>query len=264
MRKLDLRIVLVRSIYERNVGATSRAMANMGFDQLILIGPKCELTIEAQKAAATGQTGLQNRTVYKDWDDFFAHEPKSLMIATTARDGRGRQVQDLETTLKSFLETNTEINKQSDNPFVIHVVFGPEDWGLSADDIKFANYCCSIPIYGDNTSLNLAQATLLAMFILRSTLGGDKARLDGQQKPKEKQKKPDQVFPDETLKQWLTEMGFNLSKKKMNVYTVLRRMLLQNTPSTKEFKILEIVLQQSIRKLRKLNEYEPKSVPEES
>lgn len=254
MRKLDIRIVLVRSLYERNVGATSRAMANMGIQQLILIGPQCELTIEAQKAAATGQDGLQNRIVYKDWDDFFKNEPNSLRIATTARDGRGRQVQDLQTTLQNFLESNAEIKKQSDEPYVIHIIFGPEDWGLSADDIKFAHFCCSIPTYGENTSLNLAQATLLAMFILRQTLGGDRSRLEGQQKPKQNQKKPEDVFPEESLKTWLLEMGFDLSKKKINVYTVLKRMLLQNVPSTKEFRTLEIVLQQSIRKLRELKE----------
>lgn len=266
MRNIEVRIVLVRSLYERNIGATSRAMANMGIHQLILIGPQCELTYEAQQAAATGQHGLQNRIVYKDWQDFYAHEKTQLMIATTARDGRGRQVQDLETTLKYVLETNSEIKKQSDDPFIIHLVFGPEDWGLSADDIQYANFCCSIPTYGDNTSLNLAQATLLAMFILRSVLGGTKARLDGQQKPKALQKKMENVFPENTLKAWLVAMGFDLSKKKINVYTVLRRMLLQNTPSAKEFNILEIVLQQSIRKLEKLNELEQekKSQPQNS
>lgn len=258
MRKIDLRIVLVRSLYERNVGSTSRAMANMGFSKLILIGPQCEFTIESQKAAATGQDALANRVVYKDWDDFFTNEPKGLFIATTARDGRGRQVQDLQTTLQSYKETNSSLNKVSDDPFVIHLVFGPEDWGLSADDIKYANSCCSIPIYGDNTSLNLSQATLLAMFTFRQVFGGDRARLDGQQKPKEKQRKDENIFPEETLKAWLIEMGFKLDKKKMNVFTVLRRMLLQNAPSSKEFKILEIVLQQSLRKLKELNQLRSK------
>ena len=87
------------------------------------------------------------------------------------------------------------------------------------------------------------------MFIFRDVFGGDRTRFDGQQKPKEKQKKPEDIFPEETLKKWLTTLGFDLSKKKINVYTVLKRMLLQNTPSTKEFRTLEIVLQQTIRKL---------------
>lgn len=256
MRKIDLRIVLVKSLYPRNIGATSRAMANMGFKNLILLAPQCEVDFEAQQAAATGQFALQNRKTYANWSEFFKNEPQGLMIATTARDGRGRQAQDLATTLNYFLETNSEIKKQSDDPFIVHIIFGPEDAGLSSEDISHANFCCSIPTYGDNTSLNLAQATLLAMFIARSVFGGEQTRLEGAQKPKVLQKKEEGIFPEETLKRWLTEMGFNLDKKKINVYTTLKRMLLQNTPSAKEFRVLEIVLQQSLRKLRRLKEIE--------
>lgn len=249
MRNIDLRIVLVRPIYERNVGATSRAMANMGFSKLILIAPQCEFTIESNKAAANGQEPLRNQTIYKNWDEFYQNEPRGIQIATTARDGRGRQVEDFEKTLKNIKETNLELKKKSENDFTFHILFGPEDRGLGADDIQYANHCCSIPTYGDNTSLNLAQATLLAMFVFRSVLGGTRSKLEGQQVPKEKQKKPT-VFPDETLKKWLHEMNIDLSKRKMNVFTVLRRMLLQNAPSEKEFRMLEIVLQQSIRKMK--------------
>ncbi len=258
-RNIELRIVLVRSIYERNVGATSRAMANMGFKKLILIDPKCEFTIESNKAAANGQYPLENKTIYKSWKDFYDNEPRGLQIATTARDGRGRQVQDFETALQDFKKTSPLLQKTSDEPFVIHILFGPEDWGLAADDIQYANFCCSIPTYGDNTSLNLAQATLLAMFIFRSVFGGEKSILEGQQKLKSLQTKPNEVFPDESLKAWLIEMGFNLAHRKMNVYTVLKRMLLQNAPSVKEFRILEIVLQQSRRKLKELNDLKNKN-----
>lgn len=249
MRNIDLRVVLVRSLYERNIGATSRAMANMGVSKLILVAPQCEITIEGQKAAATGQFALQNRTVYTGWADFYENEPRGIQIATTARDGRGRQVEDLATTLLNVKDTHPEFLKESEEPFVIHLVFGPEDWGLSSEDIQYANHCCSIPIYGDNTSLNLAQATLLALFTFRNVFGGVKAKFEGQQQPRAKQKKPE-IFPDETLKQWLGEMNISLSKRKMNIFTVLRRMLLQNSPSEKEFRILEIVLQQSIRKMK--------------
>ncbi len=249
MRSIDLRIVLTRPIYERNIGATSRAMANMGFSTLILIDPKCELTFEAQQAAATGQYALQNKTLYKSWQEFYDNEPRGIQIALTARDGRGRQVTDLKTTLKQLSETLPALKKDSDEALTFHLVFGPEDWGLSTDDLQYANYCCSIPTYGDNTSLNLAQATLLAMFIVRSVFGGVRTLLEGQQVPKEKQKKPT-IFPDQSLKMWLEIMGFDLTKRKMNVFTVLRRMLLQNAPSTKEFRILEIALQQSIRRMK--------------
>lgn len=253
-RDIDLRIVLVRSIYERNVGSTSRAMANMGFSQLILIGPQCEFTIESNKAAANGQYALANKKVYPTWDEFYKNEPRGLQIALSARDGRGRQVQDFASTLTEFKSSSKELTKTSPDPFVIHLLFGPEDWGLSSEDIQYANFCCSIPTFGDNSSLNLAQATLLAMHIFRTIFGGEKTELNGQQKQKLLQKKPAGVFPDESLRLWLLEMGFKLDQKKMNVFTVLRRMLLQNAPSAKEFRILEIVLQQSRRKLKELSD----------
>lgn len=255
-QNIEIRIVLVRSLYERNIGATSRAMANMGVSKLILVAPQCELTYEAQKAAATGQFALQNKTVYQSWKEFYENEPRGLQIATTARDGRGRQAEDLNSTLTHIKNTHPKFVKKSDSTneiFVIHLVFGPEDWGLSAEDIQYANHCCSIPTYGDNTSLNLAQAVLLALFIFRSVFGGAKSKLEGQQQPRDKQKKP-LIFPDETLKQWLAEMNISLNQRKMNIFTVLRRMLLQNSPSEKEFRILEIVLQQSIRKMKEVRD----------
>lgn len=245
----DLRVVMVRSLYERNIGAASRAMANMGVSKLILIDPKCEFTIESQKAAASAQEALANRTVYSGWDEFYEKEPRGLQIATTARDGRGRLVENLHDTLTRIQNTHPQFTRaQADTP-VIHLIFGPEDWGLSSEDIQYAHHCCFIPTYGDNTSLNVGQAVLLALFIVRQVFGGETARLDGQQKPRAQQKKP-MIFPDETLKAWLLEMNMDLSRKRINVFTVLRRMLLQNAPSEKEFRMLEIVLQQSLRRMR--------------
>lgn len=253
-RPFDVRIVLVRSLYERNIGATSRAMSNMGFDNLILIGPHCELTYEAQKAAATGQTGLQNRTSYAGWDEFLAKEPESIKIAMTARDGKGRQVRDIDDVLNDIKDHAPQFQVESDEAFTVHLIFGPEDWGLSAEDLEHANFCACLPTYGENWSLNLAQASLLTMFSLRKVWGGDRTKLDGGKKRRAPQGVPG-IDPEQSLRIWLEEMGFDLSKR-LNVFTVLRRMLLQNTPTKKELVILETVLQQSIRKLREWKEFQ--------
>lgn len=259
-RPFEVRIVLVRTIYERNIGATSRAMSNMGFDNLILVNPACEITYEAQQAAATGQTGLQNRTTYASWDEFLEKEPESIKIAFTARDGKGRQVRDIDDVLKDIADHAPQFQIQSEEPYVVHLVFGPEDWGLSAEDLEHANFCACLPTFGENWSLNLAQATLLGMFSLRKLWGGNRTRLDG-----EKLRRAPQgikgIDPDVTLKTWLEEMGFDLTRqRKINVYTVLRRMLLQNTPTKKELVILETVLQQSIRKLREWKSFQKKDL----
>jgi tRNA/rRNA methyltransferase len=262
-RDFELRVVLVRSIYERNVGAASRAMANMGFHRLILVDPQCQITLEAHQAAASGQAGLQNRVIYKSWEEFYQNEPSGLRLALTARDGRGRAVRDLSETLQDVSVTSPIFQKESSEPVVVHLIFGPEDWGLSAADIELSHFCCSIPTFGDNSSLNLAQAVLLALFIVRENWGGERTQLDGQQPPRKKISAP-AVFPDRTLKTWLEAMGFDLRARKINVHTVLRRMLLQNTPTPKEYMILETVLQQSLRKLNEYNHLRKVAPPSEA
>lgn len=255
-RPFEVRIVLVRTIYERNIGATSRAMSNMGVDKLILIDPQCEITFEAQQTAATGQTGLQNRTTYPSWNEFLQQEPESIKICFTARDGKGRQVRDIGEVLADIKNHAPQFQHASETPYLLHLIFGPEDWGLSADDLEHANFCACLPTWGENWSLNLAQATLLGMFSLRSAWGGSRTTLDGGDERRAPQG-IEGINPEQTLKTWLEEMGFDLTKqKKINAFTVLRRMLLQNTPTKKELVILETVLQQATRKLREWKEYQ--------
>lgn len=219
---------------------------------MILIAPQCEIDYEAQQAAATGQTPLLQRLVYANWDEFYRSHPEGIRLSLTARDGRGRGVRDLGQVLAELPLASPILQKSSTQVVPIYLIFGPEDAGLSAQDLELTHHCCSIPTYGENWSLNLAQAVLLALFILRQSWGGERTPLDGMQP--ERTSTRAQAFPEATLRTWLLEMNFDLSKKKINAYTVLKRLLLQSTPTAKELRILEIVLQQSLRKLRLYNE----------
>ena len=253
LRPLAVNVVLVGTLYEMNVGATSRAMANMGFSRLIMIDRKCELTYAAQQAAATGQAAWQNRIEYKSWEEFFKHEPEGLRLGFSARDGRERPVQDWSAALRD-LKTHADWQlSTSPEPLPLYLIFGPEDRGLSNEDLRLAHRNCNIPTFGDNSSLNLAQAVLLALFVFRQELGGTRTTLDGQQPNRLDQNPRPQIFPENTLRTWLDEMGFDLSKP-LNAASVLQRMMLHNVPTTKEMEMLETVLQQSIRKLREYNE----------
>lgn len=254
-RPYQIRLVLVRPIYERNIGAVSRVMSNMGVDQLILLAPQCELTFESQQAAATGQEGLKNHILYMSWDELNRQEPESLRFAFTARDGKGRTVQSFPTLLNEIREKHPIVSRESDIPFIVHLIFGPEDWGLAADDLEHCHLPSSLPIFGENSSLNLAQATLLASFLLRQHWGGSLKRFEGQQPNRKKESTQNSFFQvDESLKKFLTTMGFDISSKRINAYSVMKRMLLQNYPTQKEYRILETVLQQGARKMQELKD----------
>ncbi len=252
MRNFDIHVVLVRTIYDSNIGASSRAMANMGIRHLILIDPKTEVTLKAHQAAATGQDALRNRRTYQSWDEFYAKEPEGLRICFSARDGKGRQVQDFQSTLEWLSENHPSLKETEEGALPVYLIFGPEDWGLSSEDLNLTHFACSIPTFGENPSLNLAQAVLLALFILRSTWGGTRTVLEGQQPPRIRGQET--VFPEKALQSFVQEMGFDISNRKINAFSVLKRMLLHNVPNEKELVILETVLQQGIRKLREYNE----------
>jgi tRNA/rRNA methyltransferase len=213
-RPFEFRVVLVRSIYPRNIGAVSRAMSNMGSEKLILIDPQCKLDYEAQQAAATGQQGLQNRQVYTNWKEFFLEHSEGIRLSLTARDGRGRLVRSLPELIQELPNLSPSLKVTTEKTIPIYLIFGPEDWGLSADDLNLTHFCCSIPTFGSNWSLNLAQAVLLALYIVRQAWGGDQTVLDGQQRARSEKTPSSQVFPEETLKTWLLEMNFDLSKRK--------------------------------------------------
>lgn len=248
-RPFEIRVVLAQPLYERNVGASSRAMANMGIDHLILVNPQCEITFEAQQAAATGQEALQNRIVYQNWEEFYKNEPDSIRIGLTTKDGRARQVRDFRPTLEWIQNESPYFKRESEEPVVVHLIFGREDWGLSSEDLDGVNFACCLPTWGPNPSMNLAQAVLIALFMVRDQWGGTRTRIENQLRDKRKNR-PNSQFAEESLKTWLEEMGMTLDNRRINAFTVLKRMLLQNTPTPKELKMLETVLQQAIRKLR--------------
>lgn len=268
--KFNIIVVLVKTLYDRNIGSASRVMSNMGYDNLILISPQCNVTYEAQLAAATGQTALQNRKIYATWEEFYKSEVEGVRIAFTARDGRGRLVKDFDSQLKWYLEklksedTHSSETAHSDffklAPQNIYLIFGPEDAGLAATDLENINFCAFLPTYGENASLNLSHAVLMALFILRQNIGGLQTPLNGSQKEKTVVQEPMKRI-GETLKEWLILLGVNLDEHpKTNAYTVIHKMLLQNIPTTKEHHMLETMLQQTIRKLKLLKELESKEL----
>lgn len=263
----EIHVVLVKTLYALNIGSVSRAMSNMGAKKLHLIQPQCTLSYEAQQMAANGQDGLTHRMEYNSWDSFYEKNPAGLRIALTARDGRARQVSDLKEGLQD-LSAMVSVRRSHLNK--LYLIFGPEDCGLSGTEIDQAHFACSLPTYGPNWSLNLAQAVLLALFIVRDQWGGERTKLDGQRlqqscasvssPPSPETPITNKIaptitqsknrLPEAILHEWIEILGFDLSKRRINAFNVMKRIILHNVPTSKELRIFEVVLQQTIRKLK--------------
>lgn len=238
---MKLNVVLVRTEYSSNIGSAARAMANMGGDRLILIDTRCELDSKAKQMAAGAQFALQSATHYASWKDFFNTEGHGLRIAMTRRTGRKRKV-------FPFDEKACELASHELAQDNIYLIFGPEADGLDAEDLAYTNFSCHLPIEGEFSSLNLAQAVLLALYIGRQHFKSGRPRTA----PETDAVQPF-YFPDALIKEWLESMGFDVSARKASAYLTLRKLFLQNLPTEHELHVLESVLQQNIRKLKQLD-----------
>lgn len=235
-------IVLVKPLYSRNIGSVARVIANMGGHRLILVEPQCEIDLAARQGAAGAQTHLLEATHYSSWTDFFNTEPEGVRLAFCARtktDTDPVSVKDRITWLKA------ENHLAAGRP--LYLIFGPEDHGLTNEDLEYANFICTLPIYGNFKSLNLSHAVLLALYIIQSHLtesvAGDAEALLPATNSRFQ-------FPQHIIQDWLQTLGFEIGERRTDVYKVLKRILLKNIATDKELRVLEAVLFQTVRKLR--------------
>ena len=236
-------------------------MANMGVERLVIIAPKFEIVEETKQGAAHAQEVLRQLKVYPDVAAFRAAEGEGIRIALSGRDshrlGAGHGPEFLDSLMRELVSENDHpVRNESTN---IYLLFGPEDDGLSAEDMELCHHICRLPTFGEITSLNLSHAVLLSLYIVQTALGRQAALpVDS---VKANPQSPDGktlahsgspvYYPSETIRNWLESLGFDLSAKKITIEKTLNRILLSRSPTREELRIIDTVLQQTVRKLRK-------------
>jgi len=153
--------ILVEPKEPGNIGASARAMKNMGFKNLELVKPVRYLTDEARSMACDAIDVLDQAAVYPDLQK--AIEGKSLVIGTTRRLGRRRG---LIIPLKESLKRIIAAAKRNK----IAILFGRENKGLNNKEVEKCGFLITIPADTLSPSLNLAQSVLLVAYDLSRKL----------------------------------------------------------------------------------------------
>ncbi len=246
---MNINVVLVRPKYSFNIGSVSRVMANIGTQRLILIEPQCEIDHEARKGAAGAQSRLMEAEIYKNWADFLSQEPDGVRLAFCGKNKKQMEPKNFAEKAPSIIENIETLNFNH-----IYFVFGTEDDGLSDEDLEFAHHILTLPTHGEFRSLNLSHAVLLALFIFDQNL---RSKKNFQPKMSTTIDKKDDTtgffFPESNIKDWLTAIGFEIENRDTSAYTVLKRLLLSQLPTKKELRVLESIVNQTIRKLKNKN-----------
>lgn len=229
----QIRIVLVNSSDQRNIGSAARAMKTMGLSDLVLVDPQEQPAGKAQ-ALAAGATDIlaharQVETLAEAISDC------QLVMATSARN------RTLDWPLLGPKEAATKAVQEARQAKVA-LVFGRENSGLTNAELQQSHFHIHIPANPDYSSLNLAMAVQTLSYEVRMASLAES---------------PLQAEPDATteyplnddleafyqhLEATLTHSGFIIRKHPGHVMTKLRRLFNRARPEKNELNILRGVL----------------------
>ncbi len=237
-----VRVVLVRPQGPRNVGMAARAIKNMGFRQLSVVGSP-ELDLEsAHRACSRADEILDSMGRYDSLPD--ALRGASLVAATTSRVGRARG------TMLEPWEIGARFASQGGEGDLV-LVFGQEDHGLSNRDLDFCNLRVSIPASPEYPSLNLAQAVQVLAYELRLAGLGLRPMAAAAARPaREVADRQDMEGLYGHLRTLLETVGFLNEENPFHIMAALRQLLDRAELDLREVRILRGVLSDTLRMLR--------------
>jgi tRNA/rRNA methyltransferase len=153
--------VLFKPLYAGNVGAAARAIKNMGFSDLRLVAPELSDRRDASAMAVHADDVLAAAKTFPDLAA--ALHDRAVTVGTTCRDGPYRNASRPPREAALHLADLADANS-------IALIFGPEDRGLTNEELKLCNHLITIPTSAEYPSLNLAQAVMVVAYELRLAL----------------------------------------------------------------------------------------------
>lgn len=159
-----IRIVLVNTTHPGNIGATARAIKNMGLSQLYLVNPKMFPHAEATARASGADDVLAEAVVTDSLDD--AINGCSLVIGTSARR------RDIPWPMLQLRDAAKKIIYEAEH-HPVAILFGQEQFGLTNDELERCHFLITIPCNPDYPSLNLAAAVQIVAYEICMAIATD-------------------------------------------------------------------------------------------
>lgn len=226
---LDIRIVLIQTWHPGNIGATARAMKNMGLDQLVLVNPVDFPSEEAYNRAGKATDVLNQARVVSSLEEAIAD--CGFVVATSARE---RSIK-----LPAFSAESCgqeAVRQQQAAP--VAIVFGRERMGLHNDDIQQCQAQVNIDASPDYPVLNLSQAVQLICYEIFKATRADSIPPVEESYPLHNEL--DRFY--QHLGETLTEIDFLNPDNPGHTLDHLRALFRRARPTAKELRLLRGIL----------------------
>lgn len=240
----QIKIVLVKPSHPGNMGATARAMKNMGLSDLALVSPKDYPNVQATALASGADDVLQAAWAGDSLDE--ALEGCQVIYATTARHRKLEWPScDVRTAARDICARQLEPGKK------IAILFGCERAGLDNETLVRAQSYIYIPTNPVYSSLNLAQAVQLISYELKMA-HDELLEPKPQTEPQETRASYEKVEGFYThLEAMLTHIYFLDPKQPKMLMGRLRRLFNRAEPSETELHILRGICKSVLSKTPK-------------
>ncbi len=169
--KENVSFILVEPKESGNIGASARAIKNMGFMNLCLVNPPSQLTDEARWFACNALDVLESAQSYPDFKSAIAD--KAIVVGTSRRTGKRRGM------ILPLVQGAKKIIERAKSGKVA-ILFGREAKGLLNEEVDECGLLLTIPTSKEHRSLNLSQAVLIVAYELLKAGYAEKAEGEGQ------------------------------------------------------------------------------------
>ena len=149
-------VVLCGALYGGNAGAVARSMNNFGFSDLRFAGsPQLPGSDDARRMAMHSKGILDTAGIFENLEQAVAD--CHITIGATRRMGKHRG---------NFFTPAAAAQAMAglDEDKRIALIFGPEDKGLSNEDLELCDWLLSIRTFSEFDSLNLSHAVTVVLY----------------------------------------------------------------------------------------------------
>ena len=161
MTPLPIRFVLVDTSHPGNIGAVARAMKNMELSDLALVRPRQFPHADALARASGAADVLARARIYATLPE--ALEGCGWVVACTSRErDHYYRVLDARAAATRAVAECAAADRRAGPP--VAIVFGPEQSGLSNEDLAPVHALMRIPTGAEYASLNLAMAAQVVAY----------------------------------------------------------------------------------------------------
>ncbi|NJL44261.1 MAG: RNA methyltransferase [Nitrosarchaeum sp.] len=148
-------IILIRPQHAGNVGSICRLIKNFGAGRLILVNPACEINEDARRLAMHGKDILADAKIVPALPTTY-----DLLIATTSQTGGAYNLPRTPLLPRQAAERLAQARGK------VAIVFGPEDAGLTNEEILSCHLTLTIPASAAYPTLNLSHSAAVILYEL--------------------------------------------------------------------------------------------------